>query len=120
MSITQDPVEAQLQAYNARDIEAFMACYTKDCVIEDGDGTRIMVGSEQMRERYVNLFAGSPHLHCVLVSRIRIGEHVMDEERITGRLSTAEGETRHAVAVYKLRGDKICHVRFYRDQQKWS
>ena len=120
MSITEDPVEAQLQAYNARDVDAFMACYTDDCVVEDGDGTRMMAGSAQMRERYVALFAGSPNLHCTLVARIRIGEHVMDEERITGRLGTPVGETRHAVAVYKLRGNKICHVRFYRDQQKWS
>jgi hypothetical protein len=120
MSIPEDPVEAQLQAYNTRDVDAFMACYTDDCVVEDADGTRMMAGSEQMRERYVALFAGSPNLNCTLVTRIRIGEYVMDEERITGRLSTPGSEARHAVAVYKLRGNKICHVRFYRDQQKWS
>jgi hypothetical protein len=115
-----DPVEAQLLAYNARDVDAFMACYTDDCVVEDPDGTRMMAGHAQMRERYTALFSGSPNLHCTLVSRIRVGPHVMDEERITGRLATPPGETRHAVAVYKLQGDKICHVRFYRDEQKWT
>jgi hypothetical protein len=120
MNASFDPVEAQLMAYNARDVDAFMACYTEDCVVEDADGLRMMAGQTEMRERYTALFAGSPKLHCTLVSRIRVGEHVIDEERITGRLSTPPGETRHAVAVYKVRGDKICHVRFYRDQQKWS
>ncbi|MBC7623825.1 MAG: nuclear transport factor 2 family protein [Aeromicrobium sp.] len=115
-----DPVEAQLQAYNARDVDAFMACYTDDCVVDDADGVRMMAGHAQMRERCIALFAGSPNLHCTIVTRIRIGEYVMDEERITGRLSTPAGDTQHAVAVYKLRGNKICHVRFYRDQQKWT
>jgi hypothetical protein len=120
MTAAFDPVEAQLVAYNARDVDAFMACYTEDCVVEDGDGNRLMAGHAQMRERYTALFAGSPNLHCTLVSRIRVGDHVLDEERITGRLSTPPGETRHAVAVYKVRDERICHVRFYRDHQKWS
>jgi hypothetical protein len=115
-----DPVAAQQLAYNARDLDAFLDCYTENCVVEDADGVRLMAGAAEMRERYRALFANSPKLHCTLVNRIRIGQHVMDEEHITGRLNTAEGEIRHAVAVYKLDGDKICHVRFYRDLQPWS
>lgn len=120
MSAAIDPVEAQLQAYNARDLDAFLCCFTADCVVEDADGRQLMAGAAEMRDRYCTLFAGSPELLCTIVSRIRIGEHVMDEEHITGRLGTPPGEMRHAVAVYKLHGEQICHVRFYRDGQKWG
>ena len=33
-----DPVVSQLEAYNARDIERFIACYDPEVRIEDGEG----------------------------------------------------------------------------------
>jgi hypothetical protein len=30
-----DPVDAHVQAYNDRDLDRFIACYSADCVIED-------------------------------------------------------------------------------------
>ena len=107
------PVEAQLAAYNRHDVDAFMACYTPDCVIEDGEGTRIMAGHVEMRTRYLALFASSPNLHCEIVSRVCIGEYIIDEERITGRVP----DLRRAVVIYRV--DKasglISHVRFLRE-----
>ena len=108
-----DPVEAQLAAYNAHDVDAFMACYTADCAVDDGDGTRLLTGHAEMRPRYVALFASSPNLHCEIVSRVCIGDYVIDEERITGRVP----DLRRAVVIYHI--DKsfqlISHVRFLRE-----
>ncbi len=107
------PVDAQLAAYNAHDVEAFMVCYTADCVIEDGAGARLLTGHAEMRPRYQVLFASSPNLHCEIASRICIGDYVIDEERITGRVP----DLRHAVVIYRV--DKasglISHVRFLRE-----
>jgi hypothetical protein len=105
-----DPVQAQLEAYNARDVERFIACYTPDVVIEDGAGNLLMQGHEAMRQRYGPMFAAYPDLHCRIVSRIRISDYVVDEERITGRSPNEE----HAVAIYRVVGDLIAHVRFLR------
>ena len=41
-----DPVQAQLDAYNARDLERFLACYASEIVIEDGAGQRLAEGLE--------------------------------------------------------------------------
>jgi hypothetical protein len=108
-----DPVDAQLAAYNAHDVEAFMVCYALDCVIEDGAGNRIMAGHAEMRPRYQALFANSPQLHCEIVSRIRIGEYVIDEERITGRVP----DLRRAIVIYRIDSGSglISHVRFLRE-----
>lgn len=107
------PVEAQLVAYNAHDVEAFMACYTPDCVIEDGTGTRLMAGHAEMRPRYQALFASSPNLRCDIASRICIGNYVIDEERISGRVP----DLRHAVVIYRIdqASGLILHVRFLRE-----
>lgn len=110
----RDPVEAQLAAYNARDIDAFLACYAPDCIIEDGQGRRLMAGHAEMRERYATLFAASPRLHARIVHRTRIGRYVLDEEEITGRVP----DFRRAVAIYRLNGEGalIEHVRFLREE----
>jgi hypothetical protein len=98
-----DAVERQLEAYNARDIDAFVACYAEDVVIEDAGGATQMSGRETMRERYGELFATSPELHAEVPTRIRIGSYVVDEERVTG----FRGGEIHAVAIYTLGDDGL-------------
>ena len=114
-----DPVDAQLAAYNGRDVEAFMACYNADCAIDDGEGNRLMTGHTEMRARYQALFAGSPDLHCDIVHRTRIGDYVLDEESIRGRLPGTQPELRRAVVIYRI--DRatglIAHVRFLREMR---
>jgi hypothetical protein len=114
---TFDPVDAQLAAYNARDVDAFIACYLPDCAIDDGQGTRLMTGHADMRQRYHALFDGSPDLHCEIVHRTRIGDYVLDEESIRGRLPGTQPELRRAVVIYRIdrASGLIAHVRFLRD-----
>ena len=108
-----DPVQAQLDAYNTGDVPRFLACYTADCVVEDGAGNRLLTGHTEMRPRYEALFKGSPNLNCALVNRTRIGSYVIDDERITGRVPAMN----HAVVIYRLNAsrDLIEHVRFLRE-----
>src|SRR5205085_2086327 len=43
-----DPVQQQLDAYNARDLEGFVACYAADAVVEDASGQALMSGDEAL------------------------------------------------------------------------
>ena len=106
-----DPVEAQLEAYNARDLERFLACYTPDVVIEDGAGKVLLQGHDGMRQVYGRLFAGSPNLHCQLQSRIRVGAYVIDEERVLGFNPKDPDAEMHAVAIYRVEDGLIAHAR---------
>ncbi|MEQ1516429.1 MAG: nuclear transport factor 2 family protein [Usitatibacteraceae bacterium] len=108
-----DPVDRQLAAYNAHDVDAFMRNFTQDCVIEDGVGTRLSTGHQEMRPRYEALFTNSPNLHCEITSRICVGEYVIDEEAITGRVP----DLPRAVVIYRVDKNSglISHVRFLRD-----
>ena len=111
------PVDRQLNAYNARDLDAFIHCYTVDCAIDDAGGTRLMTGHIEMRTRYRALFDGSPNLHCDIVHRTCIGNHVIDVESITGRLPGIHPELRRAVVIYHVDADAglISHVRMLRE-----
>ena len=106
----RDPVEAQLEAYNRRAIDDFTPWFAEDVLVEDGLGAPIVRGREALRERYRAMFAAYPALHCELVSRVRVGAWVLDEERVTGRSESAE----HLVAVYRVDDGMIVHVRFLR------
>jgi hypothetical protein len=104
-----DAVERQLPAYNARDAEAFAACYSHGVVVEGADGTVTMRGRDELRDAYRSFFAANPDLHAEVATRIRIGRHAILEEVLTGRLA---GDLR-AVAIYRLDDEGLIdHVRF--------
>jgi hypothetical protein len=107
-----DPVERQVDAYNSRDIDAFLACYGPDIVIEDAAGSVLMRGEDAMRSAYAELFAASSNLQAEIAARIRIGAYVIDEERITGLRDSAD-EVR-VVAIYHVAAGVIDHVRLIR------
>jgi hypothetical protein len=50
--------------------------------------------------------------HAEITTRIRVGEYVVDEERITGRRGSTD-ETR-VVAIYHVAAGMIDHVRLIR------
>ncbi len=104
-----DTIDEQVQAYNARDVERFIATYSPDVVIEDGQNNLLMKGHGELRRRYGDLFEASPDLNCRIVHRIRIGPYTVDEEEVTGARGSLT--TMHAVVVYRVEEDKIVHVR---------
>ena len=99
----EDAVERQVRAYNAHDLDGFIACYAQTVVVEDADGRIVMNGREEMRERYGSLFAATPSLRADIVSRLRVGSYIVDEEHVTGR---PDGDL-HAIAIYRLDEDGL-------------
>ena len=77
-----DPVQAQLEAYNRHDVEAFLACYAADAVIRHADGRVLMSGHAEIRARYERLFREHPEVTAEVPTRIRAGAWVVDEERV--------------------------------------
>jgi len=105
-----DPVQEQVDAFNARDVDRFVAAYDPDVVIEDGAGSVMMRGHEAMRAAYGPVFEQSPNLHVRIANRIRVGEYVIDEEYGTGMNAPGFPSEMHGVAVYRVVGDKIVHM----------
>lgn len=98
MSDAAAAVDRQVEAYNARDVAAFAACYAENLVIVDASGAELTRGRPQLREQYGRWFARNPDLHVEIVSRMEIGAFVVDAERVTG---TPDGDMQ-AVAIYHV------------------
>jgi hypothetical protein len=105
-----DPVQEQLDAYNAHDLPRFLACYAPDVRIENADGVVMMEGRDAMAPRYGGLFAACPELRADVSTRIRAGDFVVDEEVVTG--IPARPEPMRTIAVYRVRDGLIVSVRF--------
>jgi hypothetical protein len=110
--VTDDPVQRQVDAYNRRDLDAFLDCYAPETEVGDAAGGTLMRGSDAMRAAYGELFRESPSLQVEISTRIRIGEYVIDEEIVTGRRGSAE-EVR-VVVVYHVTEGLIDQVRMIR------
>jgi len=100
-------VNEQLDAYNARDIDKFVATYSEDIEIYNSKGVMTMKGHAQLRERYNNLFKNTPNLHCRIVNRIKINNKIIDNENVTMNDRLVE-----AVAIYEVVDGKIKKVTF--------
>lgn len=55
----QDVVQQQLDAYNARDIDAFMACWADDAQYYEHPDTLLASGKAAIRERHLVRFRGA-------------------------------------------------------------
>ncbi len=100
-------VQKQLEAYNARDIDAFMATYSENVKLYNYPNQLFLEGQEKMRERYGTFFENTPDLYCEVKNRIVIGNKVIDEEYVT-----VNGSKVSAVAIYEVENGKIVKVTF--------
>lgn len=97
--------QKQLDAYNQRDIEAFLDAYTDDIELAELlTGAVFCRGKVEMRAIYGAMFNRCPDLHCRLVKRIVCGNVAIDEELVTGQ---TKGKTVHATAIYQVTTDGL-------------
>lgn len=110
------PVEAQLKAYNSRDLEAYLQAFSQNCVVENGSGEKLMCGRGEMAKTYGEMFERCPNLHATIVWRQIIsaadGNYVVDAEQVLGRQGADSDEITHAVAIYRIENGLITRVRF--------
>ncbi|MGN6150862.1 MAG: nuclear transport factor 2 family protein [Lysobacteraceae bacterium] len=110
MSHPQDVVQRQLDAYNARDLERFLAEYAEDVrVFRPPAVEPVLSGKQAFGAHYASNRFALPHLHARLVARMVSGNIVVDHEDVTG---LSEGHL-SAVAVYEVVDGRIKTVWFF-------
>ena len=95
-----EAAQAQLDAYNSRDLDAFVAAYDPAVVLARlPSGLPFVKGRAELRTRYGDLFSRAPALHCDLRHRIVHDRFVVDHEEVRG----IPGRGRiFAVAIYEV------------------
>jgi len=98
-------VQRQLDAYNARDLDALLATYAPDARQFAHPATLLAVGAADMRERMAQRFA-EPNLHARLLQRVVMGNIVIDHEEVTRTFPEGAGRV-DMVAIYEVVDGKI-------------
>ena len=110
--ITESPeqvVQRQVNAYNARDIDAFMDTYADTIKIYNFPDQLSMDGKKAMRAQFAQMFENVPNLYCEIKNRMVLGNKVVDREYVRF------GEQYSSViAIYEVTDGKISKVTFLR------
>jgi hypothetical protein len=107
---TELPVQKQLDAYNARDIDAFMAWWSDDCEYYEFPTRLLASGAAQIRERHVARFK-EPNLFGKLIKRSVVDNLVVDQEIVTRTFADGIGEV-DVLAIYQIEHGKIAKAWF--------
>jgi imidazolonepropionase-like amidohydrolase len=99
-------VQRQLNAYNARNIEAFMEPYADDIEFYDYPDKLLGKGKDALRKVYSAIFNKFRALHCELKGRMVQGNVVIDNERVTG----IGKDIIKGVVIYNVENNKIKKV----------
>ena len=101
--------QRQLDAYNARDLDRFVAECTDDVAVFRLPGTEpILVGKKALAEHYQRNRFSLPTLHAELVNRMVFGNKVIDQERVSG----VENSPLEVAAIYEVTEQGISKVWF--------
>jgi hypothetical protein len=102
-------IQRQVNAYNARNIDAFLDTYADNIELYNFPDSLIDKGKEKMRGIYANMFKNVKSLHCEIVDRIKLGNTIIDHERVK-----FNDKIINAIAIYEVKDGKIIRVTFKR------
>ena len=100
-------VQQQLNAYNAHDLQAFLAPYAEEVELYSFPNKLELKGKTEMRKAY-QFVTATPQLFCRLVNRIIEGNTIIDQEEVWG----FGDKPITAIAMYVVEGGKITKVYF--------
>ncbi len=102
--------QEQLDAYNARDLDRFMACYAEDIALYRPPAAEpVLKGKTAMAAHYAANRFDKPGLHAELLGRLVVGSKVFDHERVHG----VREQAFEVVAAYEVRNGRIVSAFFF-------
>ncbi|WP_050462318.1 nuclear transport factor 2 family protein [Herbaspirillum autotrophicum] len=103
-------IQQQLDAYNAKDLDAWLGTYAPDAEQYTLHGALLARGHADMRARMTSRFA-EPDLHARLLSRSVMGNIVVDVEIVTRNFPEGRG-TVEMLCVYEVANGVIQKASF--------
>jgi hypothetical protein len=106
----EEIVQQQLDAYNARDIDAFMAYWADDALYYQHPDTLLAREKGEIRERHIARFQ-EPSLYGERIKRMVVENLVIDQEVVTRNFPQGRGKM-DVIAIYEIEQGKIAKVWF--------
>ena len=105
-----DPVQVVqefIDAFNARDVDRVVGCFSADAVMQNDPGTVFAQGAEAIRAHFGGFLTQSPNLHAEILSRIHVGSWVVQEEHGTGLVLGEPVPEFYIIDAYRVEDGKI-------------
>ena len=93
-------IQQQLDAYNAKNVEAWLACFAPDAQQYTLHGELLAAGHVDMRGRVTSRFT-EPDLHARLLNRTVMANFVIDLELITRNFPEGKGSI-EMLCIYEI------------------
>ena len=103
-------IQRQLDAYNAKDLVAWLSTYAEDAKQFELGGGLLAQGHEAIRVRTAQRFK-EPNLHALLLKRVVMGKVVIDHEDVVRTFPEGPGRV-ELVCVYVVEHGKIQSATF--------
>jgi putative hydrolase of HD superfamily len=97
-------VQAQVDAYNAHDLEALAAIYHPDAPVHDLALSQTLTAPAQLRPVWHERYTTHPAHQAEIVHRLVVGDFVVDQDHIVG---LADGSTLDALVLYRVGDGQI-------------
>ena len=102
-------VDRQLAAYNAQDLEGFLATYADSVAVQNLGDTIAVEGKEALRQSTRDWFVRAPRARSEVIDRMVMGPFVVDHERLTG---VPDGSPVEVIGIFEVRDSLIRRVWF--------
>jgi hypothetical protein len=102
-------VDRQIAAYNAQDLEGFLATYADSVAVQNLGDTVTVEGKAALRQSTQEWFARAPGARSESIGRMVMGPFVVDHERLTG---VPGGWPVDVIGIFEVRDSLIRRVWF--------
>ena len=105
MESPEQVIQRQLDAFNAKDLEALLKIYADDAEMYEYPDKLLSRGATALRERFTLRFQ-EPNLHAALLNRIVMGDTVIDYEKIARTFPEGRGSI-EVIMIYEVAAGRI-------------
>lgn len=100
-------VQEFIDAFNARDVDRVVACFSADAVIQNDSGTVHARGEEALRAHFGGFLPRSRNLNVEIPSRIHVSSWLVQEEHVTGLVLEEPVPDFQIASAYRVEDGKI-------------
>ncbi len=99
-----DMIANSVRAYNEKDIEAYLACFSPGVEVYNAAGVLMCRGKEKLRESFGVIFHNQPTARRTILERISSGNRIVERELVAGIKGTPDASV---TSIYELENGLI-------------
>jgi len=93
-----DMIVKAVRAYNEKDLDAYVACFSPDVEVFNASGVLMFKGADKLKDHFETFFQNNPKVKRRIIDRVVTGNKIMEREELVGLTGGGQSVT----SVYEL------------------